>query len=79
MVNSPLLLDEPCDGLDIANRKKIMDVLNLIGRHSGIDPLYIPHHEEKMLPCITHVLKMDTGMVQDPYIFPEPRNLVFDG
>jgi molybdate transport system ATP-binding protein len=63
MVKSPLLLmlDEPCDGLDIANRKKIMAVLNLIGRHSGTDLLYIPNHEEEMLTCITHILKIEAG------------------
>jgi molybdate transport system ATP-binding protein len=67
MVKSPLLLmlDEPCDGLDIANRKKIMAVLNLIGRHSGTNLLYIPNHEDEMLTCITHILKIEAGTVKD--------------
>ena len=67
MVKSPLLmiLDEPCDGLDIANRKKIMDVLDLIGGLSGTDLIYVPNHDDEMLTCITHVLKMDAGSVRE--------------
>jgi len=63
MVQAPLLLilDEPCDGLDTANRKKILDVLNLIGCHSRTDLLYVPSHEEEMLHCITHILEVDAG------------------
>ena len=67
MVKSPLLmiLDEPCDGLDIANRQKIMNVLNLIGGLSGTDLIYVPNHDDEMLTSITHILKMDAGSVQE--------------
>jgi molybdate transport system ATP-binding protein len=67
MVKAPLLmiLDEPCDGLDIANRKKIMDVLELIGGLSETDLIYVPNHDDEMLSCITHVLKIDAGQVID--------------
>jgi molybdate transport system ATP-binding protein len=66
MVKSPLLLilDEPCDGLDIANRKKIMGILDLIGRHSGTGLLYVPNHEDEMLSSITHILKIEAGKVK---------------
>lgn len=66
MVKSPLLLilDEPCDGLDIANRKKIMGILDLIGLHSGTGLLYVPNHEDEMLSSITHILKMEAGRVK---------------
>jgi len=65
MVKSPLLLilDEPCDGLDIANRRKITALLDLIGRHSATDLLYVPNHDDEMLTCITHILKIDAGTV----------------
>jgi molybdate transport system ATP-binding protein len=67
MVKSPLLmiLDEPCDGLDIANRKKILDVLDLIGGLFGTDLIYVPNHDDEMLPSITHILKIDAGTVKD--------------
>jgi molybdate transport system ATP-binding protein len=67
MVKSPLLmiLDEPCDGLDIANRKKIMDVLDLIGGLSGTDLIYVPNHDDEILTCITHILKIVSGTVKD--------------
>jgi molybdate transport system ATP-binding protein len=63
MVKSPLLmiLDEPCDGLDIANRDKIMRVLDSIGSLSGTDLIYAPNHDDEMLSCITHIIKIEAG------------------
>ncbi|UCF92891.1 MAG: ATP-binding cassette domain-containing protein [Desulfobacterales bacterium] len=65
MVKSPtlLILDEPCDGLDIVNRQKILKVIELIGRQTDTNLIYVPHSEEELLPCITHVLNMDHGKV----------------
>jgi len=80
MVKSPLLmiLDEPCDGLDIANRKKIMDVLDLIGGLSGTDLIYVPNHDDEMLTCITHILKIDAGTVIDCVSNPEQTEHYYD-
>jgi molybdate transport system ATP-binding protein len=67
MVKSPLvlILDEPCDGLDIANRKKVMHVLDLIGRQTGTNLLYVPNRDEEIISCITHILKMDAGRIEE--------------
>ncbi|MBW2412634.1 MAG: ATP-binding cassette domain-containing protein [Deltaproteobacteria bacterium] len=59
-----LILDEPCDGLDIANRQKVIHVLDLIGHLSGVNLLYVPNRDDEMLSCITHILKMDAGRVE---------------
>lgn len=65
MVKSPvlLILDEPCEGLDMANRSRIMKVLDLIGEHTKTSLLYVPSREEDIMACITHILRMDGGEV----------------
>lgn len=65
MVKSPalLILDEPCEGLDMANRRRILDILDLIGGHTKTHLLYIPGRAEEIMPCITHVLRMAGGRV----------------
>jgi molybdate transport system ATP-binding protein len=67
MVKSPvlLMLDEPCDGLDIKNRSKILDLIDFIGAHTNTDLIYIPSLEEEIMPSITNVLKMEKGRVVD--------------
>jgi len=63
MVKSPLLLilDDPCEGLDIENRKKVLDIANFVGEHTGTNLIYVSHNETELIPCITHVLTMDAG------------------
>jgi molybdate transport system ATP-binding protein len=65
MVKSPvlLMLDEPCDGLDIANRDKLMKLLDIIGKNTGTNLIYVSHHKAEMIPCITHVLSLDRGKI----------------
>ena len=64
MVKSPVLLiaDEPCHGLDVPNRIKILRVLEKIGR-TNTRLLYITDRSEEILNCITHVLRLDMGKV----------------
>ncbi len=65
MVKSPvlLMLDEPCDGLDISNRKRLLKILEHIGSKTDTNLIYVTHHEEDCLECITHVLQLDQGKV----------------
>ena len=64
MVKSPVLLiaDEPCHGLDVSNRMKILRVLEKIGR-TNTRLLYMTDHPEEILNCITHVMRLDRGKV----------------
>src|SRR4030043_364235 len=57
MVKSPVLLivDEPCHGLDIPNRIRILGILEKIGR-TRTQLLYVTNHREEILNCISHVL-----------------------
>ncbi len=64
MVKSPdlLIVDEPCHGLDIPNRKRILDILERIGR-TETNLLYVTNHKEEVLNCVTHVMRIQKGKV----------------
>ncbi|MEM4720980.1 MAG: ATP-binding cassette domain-containing protein [Candidatus Methanomethylicaceae archaeon] len=64
MVKSPILLilDEPCHGLDLINRKWVLDLIDLIGTTST-HLLYVTNHREEIINSITHVLKIHKGKV----------------
>jgi molybdate transport system ATP-binding protein len=61
MVKSPLLLilDEPCQGLDSANRKTILDLIDFVGKNNQSHILYVTHHMNEIPSCITHTLRFD--------------------
>ncbi len=66
MVKMPLILilDEPYQGLDRANRQRILDAIDIIGRHSGTHIIYVTHYPDEIPACITHMLqfkKTSTG------------------
>jgi molybdate transport system ATP-binding protein len=67
VVKSPLLLflDEPCDGLDKANRRKVLGIIEHIGRHTHTKVVYVTHHEDEILPCITHRLTLQKGRITE--------------
>ena len=60
VVKSPrlLVLDEPCQGLDPANRRRIADMLAVIAA-SGTTLLYATHHPAELPGCISHLLELD--------------------
>jgi molybdate transport system ATP-binding protein len=61
VVKSPLLLllDEPCQGLDGANRRMVLDLIDVIGSRTRSNLVYVTHHEDEMVPCINHVLRLE--------------------
>lgn len=64
MVKSPALLivDEPCHGLDIPNRRRILELIEIIGK-TPTHLLYVTNHREEIVSCITHVLRLMNGKV----------------
>jgi molybdate transport system ATP-binding protein len=60
MVKSPelLILDEPCQGLDRSNREMVLALMQSIGTGGSTGLIYITHHQEELIPCINHVLKL---------------------
>ena len=65
IVKSPLLmiLDEPCDGLDYANRSKVLDFIEFIGSRTATDLIYVTHHKDELPACITHALVLANGKI----------------
>ena len=64
MVKPPLLLilDEPCHGLDILNRRRILNIVEMIGE-TKTNILYVTNHKDEILNCITHVMRLQRGKV----------------
>jgi molybdate transport system ATP-binding protein len=62
MIKPPVLLiiDEPCHGLDIPNRRRILEIIEIIGG-TRTQLLYVTHHIQEIPACITHVLRLDQG------------------
>jgi molybdate transport system ATP-binding protein len=64
MVKPPLLLvlDEPCHGLDMLNRRRILNIVEMIGE-TQTNILYVTNHRDEILNCITHIMKLQRGKV----------------
>jgi len=77
MVKSPvvLMLDEPCDGLDIANRDRLLKLIDIIGENTDTNLIYVTHHKEETLPCITHMLVLDRGRIVHTETEPKRESL----
>lgn len=64
-----LVLDEPCAGLDAANRDRVLQAVDWVGRHAeaarGTAPsmIYVTHRADELPQTITHVLRLEAGRV----------------
>lgn len=59
-----LILDEPCNGLDLYAREQLLQVISWLARQpQGPTLLYVTHHIEEILPDFQHVLLMADGSV----------------
>ncbi|MDA8154998.1 MAG: ABC transporter ATP-binding protein [Actinomycetota bacterium] len=66
MVNSPklLLLDEPCAGLDVFAREKVLSsIQRLSSSGGGPTMVMVSHHVEEIVPAFTHALLLRRGRV----------------
>lgn len=64
LVSNPraLLLDEPTTGLDIAARRRFLEMLRQLARHEKTIIL-VTHHIEEIIPEIDHVVLLQGGSV----------------
>jgi molybdate transport system ATP-binding protein len=53
MIKQPalLILDEPCQGLDDANRQLVLGFIELLSQQKDTTLLYVTHHTGDLLPC----------------------------
>lgn len=56
-----LILDEPCHGLDEANRSKVLSLLQKIAERNITTLLHVTHEPDEVLPCEHHILEMERG------------------
>jgi molybdate transport system ATP-binding protein len=54
-----LVLDEPCQGLDLVHRQRLLTVVERICQATDISLVYITHHFEELMPSITHALHLN--------------------
>nr|WP_207952227.1 ATP-binding cassette domain-containing protein [Paenibacillus turpanensis] len=57
-----LILDEPCSGLDIFEREKLLRVIEQIGAEK-LSIVYVTHHLEEIMPFFTHAAVIEQGSV----------------
>lgn len=66
LITSPklLILDEPCTGLDLYAREKLLvHVERLAGEEKSPTMIYITHHIEEISPAFTHAMLMENGTI----------------
>ena len=51
-----LIFDEPCQGLDLVNRNRVLTLIDMIGYQSGTQIIYVTHVTSDQLNCIQHEL-----------------------
>lgn len=54
-----LILDEPCSGLDLYEREKLLADITEMGKDMTV--LYVTHHLEEMIPLFTHIALIENG------------------
>jgi molybdate transport system ATP-binding protein len=66
LVKNPILLvlDEPCQGLDVDHREHILNLLEQLCQQTPMSLIYVTHHFKEMPQTITHVLKLAQGRIQ---------------
>jgi ABC-type molybdenum transport system ATPase subunit/photorepair protein PhrA len=53
------VLDEPCQGLDLLSRKRLLQVVERICSSTDMSLIYITHHlDEEKIPSISHALHL---------------------
>jgi molybdate transport system ATP-binding protein len=56
-----LVLDEPCQGLDAANRARVVQTIDSAGEHLDASLIYVTHETDSLPQCITHVMRLQGG------------------
>ncbi|MBP3963387.1 ABC transporter ATP-binding protein [Paenibacillus lignilyticus] len=57
-----LIMDEPCAGLDLYEREKLLIDLNRLSERD-ITVVYVTHHMEEIIPLFTHVALVQDGRI----------------
>ncbi|WP_150268058.1 ABC transporter ATP-binding protein [Paenibacillus tepidiphilus] len=55
-----LIMDEPCAGLDLYEREKMLAEVNRL-KNRNVSVVYVTHHVEEIVPLFTHVALIKDG------------------
>lgn len=58
-----LILDEPCSGLDIIAREKMLDAIEAFAKQSDKTIIYVTHYAEEVPDCFEHALLLRNGRI----------------
>lgn len=58
-----LILDEPCQGLDVQNRDRILKVVDAVADGLDTSVVYVTHDTGRLPRAITHLMHLDAGKV----------------
>jgi molybdate transport system ATP-binding protein len=58
-----LVLDEPCQGLDIAHRRSLLATVDRLIGQTRAGLIFVTHHDREMPRCISHVLELKSGRI----------------
>lgn len=59
-----LILDEPCNGLDLFAREELLiKIDHLMKQKDAPSLLFVTHHTEEILPLISHVMMLKDGTI----------------
>ena len=56
-----LILDEPCQGLDISSRDRVLKAIDAICLKQGTSLVIVTHYAEELPRCMTHRLELRRG------------------
>lgn len=58
-----LILDEPCSGLDLYEREKLLADIERLAAEGGPTMVYVTHHIEEIMPSFTHIALLEQGRI----------------
>lgn len=59
-----LILDEPCNGLDLFAREQLLNKITMIANQADSPALLmVSHYTEELLPCFDHVMLLKKGEI----------------
>jgi molybdate transport system ATP-binding protein len=78
LVKNPrlLILDEPCQGLDTGNRRKLLQAVQAIGGTGETGLIFVTHYPEEIPRCTTHLLELRRGRVARQGPFTPRQSLI---
>ncbi len=60
-----LILDEPCQGLDPAQTKRFLNLLNFICEKGNTTMIYVTHQAEEIPSSVTHQIELKDGLIKN--------------